>query len=76
MGMVKDKMIGRLRAGEGRRGLFRRMADRVREEAGRQQTEQEDERAAPRGRTRRPVDEPLMMGGRRQRSLMKQRLGS
>lgn len=76
MGMIKNQMVGRLRAGGGKKGFFGRIRDRVREEAGRQQTEQEDETTTSRNRNRRPADEPLMMGGKRKRSLMKQRLGS
>lgn len=75
MGMVR-KMISGARAGKSKKSFFGRLIDRAREEGDRRQPQQAEEEQAPRGRTRRPVDEPLMMGGSRNRSLMKQRLGS
>ena len=75
MGMVR-KLTGRMRSGEGGRGFFGRIRRRIDEERARQETERQDPGPARGGRTRRPADEPLMMGGKRKRSLMKQRLGS
>lgn len=67
MGQMTRRMMSRpisvQRIGERARAVQRQMRE-------------DEERPAPGGRTRRPVEEPLMMGGRRERSLMKQRLGS
>lgn len=75
MGMVK-KLAGRVSNGGGKRGFLGRMRQRIDEERARQETERQDPAPARGGRTRRPSDEPLMMGRKKERSLMKQRLGS
>ena len=75
MGMVR-KLAGRSGAKKVKRGFFGRIRQRIDEERARQETERQDPEPARGGRTRRPADEPLMMGGKRKRSLMKQRLGS